>query len=496
MNLFRQFIFIVLIVSVIACSEDTVDNYGTGVITGKVVLEGDNSPLENVKVSTSPSSTTVFSDENGDFILNEIVEGDYSVQAQKTGYITGVEGATLKAGQTINVIFELQTETANNKQPSAPELLFPEDEATNQELEIQFAWNSVDKEGDELTYKLELKNSVNSDVITIEDIKDTLYTISELNYGYKYFWQVSASDSINGPVLSKVQTFKTKPLPAYGYVFVREIDGNNVIFSIDEEGNENQLTSSALNSFRPKLNARGNKVAFYRTVSGMTQLFTMDLDGSNLKQLTKSIPANSINNEEIGFCWADRDAAIIYPNFENLFKININGGDSQLIYTAQSGRYIMDAAQSLDRSKIAVLETNISGYEGSVYVVDASGALLTTVISGVKGAVGGVDISIDGNKVLYTHDISEFENENQRMLNSKVFLYDIALGTATNISDNKPNGTNDTDPSFSANEAAILLVNAPNNNTNATIATTVEIEEDNTPGGREALVENSKMPSQ
>ena len=107
MNLFRQFIFIVLIVSVIACSEDTVDNYGTGVITGKVVLEGDNSPLENVKVSTSPSSTTVFSDENGDFILNEIVEGDYSVQAQKTGYITGVEGATLKAGQTINVIFEM-----------------------------------------------------------------------------------------------------------------------------------------------------------------------------------------------------------------------------------------------------------------------------------------------------------------------------------------------------------------------------------------------------
>ncbi len=102
-----------------------------------------------------------------------------------------------------------------------------------------------------LTYSLEILNDLNSEILEFSNISDTTYTVSGLQYGIKYFWQVSASDDINEPHLSEIFTFETLPFPNNRFFFVRKINGNNVIFSGDDEGNETQLTSENSNSWRP-----------------------------------------------------------------------------------------------------------------------------------------------------------------------------------------------------------------------------------------------------
>lgn len=495
MNAIKKVLILLFVVCIAACSEDTIDTFGTGTITGKVVLSGENAPIENVKISTSPSTSTVFTDENGEFVLNDVEEGEYSVQAEKDGYLTAFEGANVKTGLEVNVIFELNIETANNKQPSAPVLIAPADGADDQELSVQFIWNAEDNESDELTYELEIKNSANNNVLRFTEIKDTTYTVDNLSYGLKYFWQVKVSDSINDPVLSEVSSFTTSKTPTFDYLFVKVVDGNNVIFSIDSDGNESQITSSSYNSFRPILNSDASKLAFYRTVAGKTQLFVMNLDGSDLKQLTSSISPKGIDNERLGFSWADNDASLIFPSYDKIYKVGANGGSSQLFYTAAGGRYILDIDQSADRSKVAILETNISGYEGTVYVIDASGATTHTVISGVTGTVGGVDISVDGSKVLYTHDISGYESDSGRQLNSRMYTYRLSDGAVVDVSAEKTNGTNDTDVRFSSNESLVLFVNSSSSASSGKVMY-VNISADGLPVERTQIAPSGKMPNQ
>ncbi|WP_144959203.1 carboxypeptidase regulatory-like domain-containing protein [Gillisia sp. Hel_I_86] len=495
---FLKIIFIFFLLAVVlSCSEDTIDSLGNGTITGTVVKEGSNEPIENVKISTSPASSTVFTDEDGNFILGNVSEGEYSVQARKDGFLTQFEGATVRTNNEVNVIFELLTETANNRQPSTPKLLLPEDGASDQDLSIEFNWSSSDPEQDELTYELEIKNDRNNEILNFSGIQDTTYTVDDLNYGYKYFWQVKVSDSINERVFSEVYSFTTADAPVNNnYLFVRNINGNNVIFSSNNEGDEVQLTSSSNNSFRPRKNLNVNLIAFYRTTGGATHLFTMQPDGTNQKQITNSIPANGINNETLDFSWADNGGYLLYPNFDKVYKINIDGSGKEIAYQAPPGRYVLDIQQSEDGTRILVLETNLQGYDGSIFTIDNSGEKIDVFVQNVKGTLGGIDISVDNNLILFTRDISEFESPGNRQLNSKMFIYKVDTNQTIAISTEKPNGTNDTDPRFVPNEASVVFVNSSNEASAVKSIYQVSYDEEfeTIEEVRKLLKENAKMP--
>ena len=52
-----------VIIFVSGCSEDKIELTGRGILVGKVVSQGDNTPLENARASTSPNTSIVFTDE-------------------------------------------------------------------------------------------------------------------------------------------------------------------------------------------------------------------------------------------------------------------------------------------------------------------------------------------------------------------------------------------------------------------------------------------------
>ncbi|WP_034890023.1 carboxypeptidase regulatory-like domain-containing protein [Gillisia sp. Hel_I_29] len=494
MKFIKPLILLLLLISAVGCSEDTIGAFGNGTITGRVVKDGSNEPIENVKISTNPASTTVFSDADGNFILKDVPEGEYSVQAQKDGLLTKFEGATVRQSAEVNVIFELKPQTANNRQPSAPEAIFPEDNATNVDVSLQFAWTSTDPEGDDLTYELELRNDINNSVLKFQDIQDTTYTVNGLQNGLKYFWQIKVTDSVNDPVLSKVYSFETSQFPKTRYYYVRKVSGNNVIFSSDGAGGEYQLTSSSVNSFRPRKNNATNKVAFLRTVGGQTQLFTMDPDGSRQTQITNNIPVNGFNLEKIGYSWIDDGTALVYPNFSKLYKININGGGNELIYETPNLKFISGVAVNEVNKFITLLTTNVNGYDGSVFTIDYTGNKRTTILDNQKGAIGGLDISVDGKTLLYSKDISEFENGNYRQLDAHIFSYNFSTGRTIDLSQGKPSGFNDLDPRFSPNEASIIFTSTSNDGVSPINIYMVGVNDMNAESQRLELFQNAFMP--
>lgn len=492
MKTFSKYISLIFILAtIVSCSEDKVSFSGTGQITGKVVSKGDNVPLENTRVSTNPSSSIVFTNATGDFVINNVAVGTYSVQAQKEGYLSKFESATVTEDNAVNVIFELDIETANNDAPNAPILVSPTNNAINQTLTVDLTWVGTDPEEDELTYEVQILNDQNSEVLNFTDLTDTTLTVTGLDYGIKYFWQVSASDNINDAVLSETFNFKTIEFPSNRVFFTRKIDGNNVIFSADPDGVEYQLTSSSSNSWRPRKASGIDKLAFLKTNGGQTHIYTMDLNGSNITQVTNSIAVNGFNLEELDFEWKDNNTKLVFPNFDKLYQINVDGSGLTQIHQTLNGNFITEVDWNQFTQRLAIKTNNASGYNIEIYTLSDTGTIFNYVLQAVSGAAGGLDFSFDGTKLLYTYDISGNQNTDYRQLDNHIFIYDTSTFVSNDISLSKPAGTNDLDPKFSPNEAQVIFVNTSNDGLSQKNIVVIDVL---TTNDRTLFLENAKMP--
>ena len=483
-------IFLILLVS---CNEDRINENDFGSITGKVVAEGTNEPLANVRISTSPVTSTVFSNVDGNFIIENVRAGEYSVTARLEGYLAGIEPATVITNASVNVIFEMEVSTANNRPPSTPVLKKPAENEVLQSTEAIFEWSSTDPEKDPITFSIELRNDKNEEVLKFEDITDSTYVYSELMLGAQYFWQVSATDNINPEVLSPVGTFKvTNPPVDNRFLFVRNINGNNVIYCADEEGNEFQLTSENTNSYRPRRNVATNRIAYLQTTGAQADIYTMKRDGTDKVKVTSNLRPNGFNLNEINIDWPENSDGTYFPNMDKLYQIRSDGQNLHLIYQTTDGSLISEMAVS-ENSNLIVLKTNdLNGYNVSFIAITKDGAFLNTLISGLAGAAGGLDLTVNNQTIVYSYDISEFHSDDYRRLDSRIFTYNIVNGDPPiDISAEKPNGTNDLEPIFAPNEAFVIYTNTSNDGISRRDVYTLEIGVENT---RTSLYTDAFMP--
>ena len=130
---------LLICVTLFNCSEDTVDYVEFGTIKGRVVKKKSFEPITNAKIALSPTNNTSFTDEDGYFLMEDVPAQEYSVSATKEGYLTGFQPVGLDAGTEINIVFELDIETALNDPPTAPELRAPANgiEDLNKELGLE-----------------------------------------------------------------------------------------------------------------------------------------------------------------------------------------------------------------------------------------------------------------------------------------------------------------------------------------------------------------------
>ncbi|MFC4096458.1 carboxypeptidase regulatory-like domain-containing protein [Euzebyella saccharophila] len=468
----RLILIMVFIIALTACEEETIGDTVFGKLEGRVVVNNQNIPLENVKITTNPSSTTVFTDAQGNFVIDEISTGDYSVQADKDDFQTSFEPASILGEKTTNIVFELDSVEAANLSPLRPELLFPMDEAKNVVSPVEFVWSSSKNDTDDILYELELRNGTTGEVQRYENLKDTVLIVEELTVGANFFWQIKATDGISEDVQSNLGSFQLKGVEDNRFLFVRNVNGNNVIVSGGEPAgannseinqNEVQLTSSSINSYRPKANFTVNKIAFLATQDGDAQLFMMDLNGGNKIQLTKNVPVAGFKQSELEFTWSQNSNILYYPNFNKLYSVQIDGSGTTLIYEAPAGEFISEVASNPTNNLLAIKTNDTNGYNVKIQLINpANGTLVSTIVEGTMGAFGGLDYSIDGTKILYTQDASGAENSQYRQLDSRIFEYDTVSDSTVEIDTDKPTGFNNLDAKYAPNEGAIIYTYTSN----------------------------------
>lgn len=474
-----------------SCSEETLDESGFGTVKGRVVQAITFEPIANAKVSSNPNSSSVFTDVDGYYTIENIKTGDYAFEARKDGYIAKFEAGTVVKDLVIEVIFELEPVEEINQSPTTPVLLTPTDNATDISLSVNLTWQSTDVELDPLTYKVTLRNDITNEITVFEDITTASYTLTGLNYSTNYFWEVSVSDGINPDVNSLTHSFRTLAFPNARYLFTRKIGDNNVIYTADDAGNKLQITSDATNSFRPRKNIPANKIAFLRTTGGQAHIYTMNPDGSNVFKVTAGIPAAGFNLDHYNFSWKSNGSELIYSNFDKLYKINADGSGLELIFQTPNGKLISECDWSIDSSIIAIKVNNLYGYETEIYVINSSGTIIENVISGTMGAISGLHLSVTNNKLIYTRDITGFESFDYRQLDSRIFQYDFNTNLSIALDVQKPAGYNDSDVRYSPTEAELLFMSTPNDGLSPKNSYKYSI---GTTSSRVQLYENAIMP--
>lgn len=394
------------------------------------------------------------------------------MQAEKEDFQTSFEPASILGEKTTNVVFELDSVQAANVTPLVPQLLFPADEAKSIDSPVEFIWSSSKNDDDEILYELELRNGQTGEVERFENLKDTTFTVEELPVGANFFWQIKATDGITETVQSNLSSFQLRGVEDNRFLFVRNINGNDVIISGGEptgtnnsEINQNEvlLTSTSMNSYRPKANLTVNKIAYLATQGGDAHIFVMNLDGSNKTQVTKSIPIAGFKQNELEFTWSKDSNVLYYPNFNKLYSVQIDGSGNTLIYEAPAGELISEIASNPANNLLAIKTNDTNGYNVKIQLINpANGTLVSTIVEGMPGAYGGLDYSIDGTKVLYTHDITGTENAQYRQIDSRIFEYNSVSDTTVEIDTDKPTGFNNLDVKYAPNEGAIIYTYTSN----------------------------------
>src|SRR5690606_31461091 len=193
------------------------------------------------------------------------------------------------------------------------------------------------------------------------------------------------------------------------------------------------ITNSTTSSWRPHKNNVAQKLAFFQTIGGQTHLVTSNLNGTNVQQVSQ-IPVNGFRIDQMDFAWHTNGHQFIFPSFDKLYKVNHDGTGQHVIYQTPDGQFITKVAWSYDGSKIAVTTNDINGYNAKIIILDGNGNYLQTIFENQPGAVGTLDFNITGSQLLYTYDVSGFQDAQYRQLDTRIFIYDFTNNQSTDLS--------------------------------------------------------------
>ncbi|MCC6726193.1 MAG: carboxypeptidase regulatory-like domain-containing protein [Saprospiraceae bacterium] len=477
-----------------SCTEDTIKPDVFGSLSGQVLIEGTSIPVADAIVSTNPPTSQVLTDATGRFVFDEIETGTYAIRAEKTGLSSASETVTIVEDKESAVIISMSEKTVENTPPTAPEAIQPLSGATNLGTTILLKWTSTDADEDTLSFDVYTYHSAQgAGLLVAEGITDTTFQLTNVKYGTTCFWQVVANDGENEPVFSEVWGFTTQDFPAHPFVFAKIANGKFDVFAA-QNANVNtpiyQLSNLPGSSFRPRISPLGDKVAFLNNNFINTQIYVMKRDGTDPELVPTTVPIDGSDMFQLDFCWSPDGTKLLFMNKNRLYKTNLDGSGLALFAELPVGEEFVEVDWAPVTNKIAARTVGNQPYIGKILLYSESGTLEQTLVADLPGNIGGPAFSVDGSSILYTHDIDGLETSDGRQLNAHIFLKNIASGTTTDLSVDKPAGFNDLDPKFSPNGAQVIFVetsNAPNSPKNISLMNGMG-------QGRLTMFQNAEMP--
>ncbi|MCE7065091.1 carboxypeptidase regulatory-like domain-containing protein [Dyadobacter sp. CY326] len=451
----------ILLTLMVACTEETfIEPTRYGTIKGRVLALKDKSVVKNVLIRINPSGKTVQPDDSGSFEVPQLPTGSYSVQVSADLYKTDVTSVEVLEAQSTNMAVFLTLDTDQNKSPLIPTFVKPLDKSTGILNSTTLSWKSSDPEKDSLSYSVILfKEGQDTSVPIATGLRYDTLAVTNLDYESTYYWQVIASDSINDPVYSEVWSFQTRKIPDLPYVFSRKVNQLYQIFATD--GKELLQITHTSSNWRPMVSPNRKRLAFISNSNSDPHIYVSDLIGHNPQRVTV-VPVGGVSLTELSFCWSPDGTEILYPNYDKLYAVYPDGTGLRIIAKAPAGRFFAGVDWTAQGNLIIARLTGGSVYENFIYLIKAETGELSELITNKPGKIGNPSFSVDGKNAAFTIDVSNFQNNEGRQLNSRIFLVKIATGELTDLSTGKADGTNDLDPRFSPNGAKIIFTNTSN----------------------------------
>lgn len=234
-------LFFLLILFISSCKKDDSNptTPSTGTIQGKVTNAAGDTVIVNALVTTTPPTSSVTTNANGEYIISDVPAGEYTVTASKGEYNSGSVTITIIAGRATTADIHL-SHVAGNNPPNSPSLLSPADGSTNQTTTLTLSWNCTDPDGDPLKYDIYFGKTTPPSSLVFANQDATTLLRSGLDTNVAYYWQVVAKDNRGASTSGNVWQFSTvgSNLLTQGLVAHYPFNGN----TNDESGNGNNGT--------------------------------------------------------------------------------------------------------------------------------------------------------------------------------------------------------------------------------------------------------------
>jgi len=473
------------------CKEDKLEVYATGILDGNIMDFTSQVDIDGAIFTTNPPTVSVASDSAGYFIFKTIDVGDYNLIAKKNGYVSESVAVSVQQDKSTTVVVLMERSSEYNDPPEFTGSFNPANGETNQLVDLTLSWGATDNNAeDSLTFDLELYESNHENAQLFTGLTDTMVIVENLSFNTVYYWQVTAKDQYSS-VKSELLTFRTMPLPENEFMFIRmTLDGDYEILSSDStESTLVRLTRNNTDDWQPRLSPLGNKVAYVTHYNLEPHIFTMGRDGTNQMKISKR-PITGYNNPGKGLAWSPAGDRIIYGNYDRLSFIQYDGTLEGVITIAPANRHYKDLDWSPDGTMIVAQTVGVNANDNEIYLMNADGTNPILLVSNLEGIIEAPSFSIDSKKVIFTRDVSGYASGTSRQLDAHIFSIDISSRIITDISWDKPDGTNDTNPRFSPNGAHIIFESASNQSGATKSIWVMEATGDR----RRLLFSNAEMP--
>jgi TolB protein len=379
-------ILFLVILQFAGCTEEKLGALQNGMINGRVLDERTQLPLVNAEIITSPATDTTTTDFMGYFELGNIMPGEYIVIARYPGYYATGKEVLVSANSTSSVIIYLPRTGGQNNSFDFTNNFSPTHNQNQVPLNPVFRWQ-LGYYPENVSYTLEVFESGSQQAFKrLENLTDTFAIVKGLKFSTNYSWRVTAQTPIES-VISDLHVFNTLAFPQNPVIYAKRVDGISQIFVTDINGSShNQITHYNFHSWRPMVNPQKDRIAFLSTKDINPQLYTMDINGSNVIKLT-NIPTGGYYNKGVGFSWLPDGERLVFSSYNRLYRINKDGTGLSLITSINPERHFREVDWSPENDKIVALTVGVNRYDARIVLMNTNGSGMVEIISGLQGAL-------------------------------------------------------------------------------------------------------------